>query len=126
MKHTALTAFVVWLEDRSEAVRTLETQANSALHEDGDQIRYKQLMQEKASLLARLADDAAPSVALLPEHLRGTVSETLGRFSRSAAVAKQIGSVFYMSALLYPEDHAPGGKNDLDAFVDALRSASEE
>ncbi|MFV0349386.1 MAG: hypothetical protein ACK5JO_12425 [Halodesulfovibrio sp.] len=121
MGSKAFTTLSDWLEGRAKAVRTLESKAEKVLHDEQDQNRYRQIMLEKANLLTNLAEEAAPLVAMLPENARGTVSDTLSRFSHSASVAKRIGSVFYMSALLYPEDHAPGDKNDLEAFIDTVK-----
>ncbi|UZP67954.1 hypothetical protein N1030_02960 [Desulfovibrio mangrovi] len=114
-----------WLEGRAQAIRTLESKAEKVLHDDQDQNKYRQIMLEKATLLANLAEEAAPLVSHLPEHERGTVSDRLSRFSQSASVAKRIGSVFYMSALLYPEDHKPGEKNDLETFIDSVKVLAE-
>jgi hypothetical protein len=45
------------------------------------------------------------------------------RFSMSASTALRIGSVFFMTALLYPEDHKPGDPNDLEVYIGELRGA---
>ena len=73
-------------------------------------------MREQAELLAALADDADA----LPGDVDDAVADRLARFSASAAASLQVGSVFFMSALLYPEDHAPGAPNDLEAFAAEL------
>lgn len=39
----------------------------------------------------------------------------------SASTALRIGSVFFMTALLYPEDYKPGDLNDLEAYIEELR-----
>lgn len=114
-----------WLETKAAKIAMLEEKARISLHEEQDQARYKQIMLEKANLLATLADEAAPLTSLLPQPARNMVEEGLARFSHSAMVAKRVGSVFYMSALLYPEDHRPGEKNDLEIFMDSVRQAAE-
>ncbi len=118
-------AFITWLESKAKAVKDLETKAAKALHEKQDQARYKHLMLEKTTLLAQLAEEAAPLVAQLPEPERGPISDRLSRFSNSASTAKRIGSVFYMSALLYPDDHVAGQMNDLEAFIASLRPSQD-
>lgn len=126
MKQNTFTTFIEWLDNKANTVRALESKANSALHDKQDQTRYKHLMLEKATLLSTLADEAEPKITSLPEEKQTMISDQLGRFSQSAAVAKRIGSVFYMSALLYPEDYKPDQKNDLEAFVDTLRAMAQE
>lgn len=125
MPYSELTALLEWLDAKALAVRILEEKAEAALHDHNDQARYRQLMLEKATILSNLADEGTPLVALLPESHRGTISERLARFSQSATMAKRVGSVFYMSALLYPEDHRKGDPNDLEAFIGTLRANDE-
>ena len=49
------------------------------------------------------------------------ITQKLEQFSMSASTALRIGSVFFMTALLYPEDHKPGEPNDLDAYIEKLK-----
>ena len=46
----------------------------------------------------------------------------IGAFSFSAGKALDLGSVFYMKALLYPEDYADGDNNDLENFIVQLEN----
>lgn len=106
-----------WLEDMCTAVRDIEREAADALHDKEDETAYREAMRRKALLLASLPDRGRDAVSLLPPQDRTPVEERLHRFAASAANALSIGSVFYMSALLYPEDHAPGKPNDLERFA---------
>ncbi|MGE4292159.1 MAG: hypothetical protein AB7E32_08120 [Desulfovibrio sp.] len=115
---------VRWLEEVAAKVRALESQAQTVIEGKRDQQGYEALMREKALLLAGLGDEAAERLtgASGPEAER--VLARLEKFSASASMALEIGSVFFMSALLYPEDHVPGEKNDLDRFVESVRAAA--
>lgn len=109
----------------AQEVRTLEGEAQTLLHERNDPQGYRAKMVEKASLLAELADQAAKPLAALPPDLAKPLRERIARFSRSAATALDIGSVFFMSALLYPEEHKPGEPNDLETFVETIASEAQ-
>jgi hypothetical protein len=65
----------------------------------------------REEILQQLAEDAARAI-----------QEGLRRFARSAGTALSLNSVFYMSALLYPEDYCEGEPNDLEAFLEELRA----
>lgn len=106
-----------WLDEICAAVRDIEREAEKALHTDEDEAAYREVMRRKASLLSSLPERGRDAVSLLPPAERATVEERLQRFAASAANALSIGSVFYMSALLYPEDHKPGEPNDLERFA---------
>ncbi|WP_022661958.1 hypothetical protein [Paucidesulfovibrio longus] len=113
-----------WLEEVAAKIRELESQARIVIEEQGDQKGYEALMREKALLLAGLGEEAA-------ERLEGAggaeverVLARLERFSSSAAMALDVGSVFFMSALLYPEDYVAGDNNDLENFILSVRVAS--
>jgi len=64
----------------------------------------------------QLAAEAEPPEA--EEFLAG-----LADFARRAGQAMDLGSIFYMTALLYPEDYVAGEKNDLERFLDAFDPA---
>ncbi|MGE4552809.1 MAG: hypothetical protein AB7D57_06835 [Desulfovibrionaceae bacterium] len=104
------------LRERAERVRELETRAGRTIEQDHDQAGYAALMRAKAELLADLHDDCRALLdGATPDEAR-----RIEAFSRSAGNSLDVGSVFYMSALLYPEDHRPGQPNDLERFADAL------
>lgn len=114
-------ALATYLDDKARRIRTIEQHANEVLHDHNDQAGYRELLVQKAELLQNLPDDAEHYVAALPDAVARTVQERLERFALSASSALRIGSIFYMSALLYPEDHKQGDKNDLERYVDEVR-----
>ncbi|MDE7371445.1 MAG: hypothetical protein K2N07_06860, partial [Desulfovibrio sp.] len=74
-------------------------------------------MRAMAEAVAALANDAATVLAGLPDAVREPILRGLMRFSQSAAMGLKLGSVFYMSALLYPDDHKPGEPDNLALFI---------
>jgi hypothetical protein len=122
MSKTAASALADFLEQRAKAVRAIEAEAEAVIHGQADQAGYVAKMREKAALLAALATDARPLVLALEPRLSETVDERLERFSQSAATSLKVGSPFFMSALLYPDEHQPGQPNDLELYVAEVRS----
>jgi hypothetical protein len=110
----------------AQEVSTLEGEAQALLHDRNDPQGYRGKMVEKATLLAELADQAARPLAALPPAQAKPLRERIERFSRSAATALDIGSVFFMSALLYPEDYKPGEPNDLETFLETIGAQSQD
>lgn len=115
-----LTILVEMLRTVAQEVRTLESEAETLLHGDNDPQGYRRKMVEKASLLAGLAEQARRPLAAMPPAQSKPLRERIERFSRSAGSALDLGSVFYMSALLYPEDYKPGDPNDLETFIETI------
>ena len=116
MSTSSAAPFTAWLNERCAFLHNLESEANQALHQENDTPRYRELMQQKAMFLAAIAEGATPHLSCLPEDKARMAAKRLGRFSASAENALSIGSTFYMSALLYPEDYQEGQMNDLQAF----------
>ena len=122
MSTSAASTLADFLEQRAKAVQAIEAEAETIIHGQGDQAGYVAKMREKAALLAALAADAETLVQALEPRLAKTAAERLGRFSQSAATSLSVGSPFFMSALLYPDEHKPGEPNDLDRYVAEVRS----
>lgn len=114
---TPAKAFVLWLDERCVFLRHLEAEAKKILLQNGDEERYRQLMQQKALFLSALIDEAVDLLQALPADKRQRVKERFGAFHRNAENALGLNSVFYMSALLYPDDHKEGELNDLELFA---------
>lgn len=121
MSKSAASVLADFLEQRARAVRSIEVEAETIIHGKGDQAGYVAKMRDKAMLLADLAGDAQGLVLALPSGLADAAAERLERFSQSAANSLKVGSPFYMSALLYPDEHKPGEPNDLERYVDEVR-----
>ncbi len=103
---------VAWLLEAAETVRCLEAEAKLVLDGDGGQLGFEQKMREKALFLAGIADEGEAVASHDPE-----IMERLRGFSSSASTSLSVGSVFFMSALLYPEDYKSGQDNDLEALA---------
>ncbi|MHC1700949.1 MAG: hypothetical protein AB9900_08215 [Humidesulfovibrio sp.] len=121
MSKSAASVLADFLEQRAKAVRTIEAEAEALIHGQGDQAGYVAKMRAKAMLLADLAGDAQGLVLALEAKLAAAAAERLEEFSQSAANSLKVGSPFYMSALLYPDEHKPGEPNNLERFVDEVR-----
>ncbi len=112
--------FLFWLNTQCEQVRALEGKAKVFL-DANDAHAWRELMREKAELLAGLAAAAADVLPSLPAGEQQRAAAQLRRFSQSAATALSLNSPFYMSALLYPEDSKDGDPNDLERFRDSFQ-----
>ena len=113
-------ALAVWLKKKNADIRSLENNALVALNERGDAVRHKKLLHEKAVLTANLQKAAEPLLADLPEDYREIFIDRLTAFTKHAENALNIGSVFYMYALLYPDNHKDGDPNHLESLIALL------
>ncbi len=114
----ALSAGLDIVRATASGIRELEAAANAALQERGDAKAHRSAMEEKCRLLVALPDkvrkaakggDDDPAYVDFLEELKG--------FAQRAGQALSLESIFYMSALLYPEDYEDGEPNDLEMFV---------
>ena len=121
MEQTPCTPLIHWLSEQAHAIATIEEKAHVALQKEKNPAAYRELMVGKATLLAKLSLDSRPYTKNLPETLATSVNATLMSFSQNAAQALQLDSVFYMSALLYPDDHKEGELNNLQKFIASLK-----
>jgi hypothetical protein len=118
-----MTGFLNFLRDRIRRVKELEETALDRMHNKGDEAGYREGMRGKAELLAALSADAAPFLEAVSPERRPMIEHRLDMFSQSAKRSLDIGSVFYMSALLYPDDHQPGQPNTLEVWLKDLERA---
>lgn len=116
----ALTSFVRWLSERRDFLRNLENEAIRVLREDENPDKYRALMCQKAQFLEELPEEAEKHMRGIHDDDAAFVAKRLSKFSRNASQALELDSVFYMYALLYPENHQEGDPNDLDTFVAEL------
>ncbi|NDV26941.1 hypothetical protein [Desulfovibrio sp. JC010] len=112
-----------WLDKEAAEIRSIESRAQTALYDDKDDSAYRDLMRSKALKLASLAEQGGEVINVAEYPDMGPAMKRLERFSQSAAQSLEIGSVFFMSALLYPEDHKIDDPNDLEEFVAELRAS---
>ena len=125
MPDTAIHTFALWLSERCEFLHSLEAEAGRVLQEDKDTVKYKALMCQKAMFLQALPEEARPLASTLAPEAAESAMERLERFSQNASRALGLDSVFYMYALLYPENHQPGQPNDLDRLADEMLAMAE-
>lgn len=114
---TALESFALWLSERRDFLRNLEKEAARVLEEDADTDKYRALMCQKAWFLEAFPEEAKKCLHGVAGDASSLITQRLERFSRSASRALELDSVFFMYALLYPEDHKKGEPNDLDILV---------
>ena len=122
MPNQAVIDLIEYLETVNAKVKEIEAEGELALKSDG-QMAFQAKLEKKAKLLAELAKDAWELTEKVDGTLGNEIAQRLERFSMSASAALRIGSVFFMTALLYPEDHEPGGPNDLESFISELKRA---
>ena len=119
-RDSALDTFTAWLRQRWTAVRECERLAGTALYDNNNESAYRDLMKQKATLLASLAENAAPFLRALSGQEKQRVQDSLDMFSKNAQTALRLDSVFYMSALLYPDNHQKGEPDNLEQFIASL------
>ena len=101
-------------------IRTLEAEALHALHDGGDKETHRARLQAKCELLMALPQTAAPALVVLAPSEQKRVAAALDSFAARAGQATSIGSVFYMGALLYPDDYKEGEPNNLEQFIETI------
>jgi len=111
---------IEYLETVSAKVKGIEAEGERLL-QSGGQDAFQAKLEQKASLLAKLAEKTSPLTEQMERPLGEEVSQRLEQFSMSASTALRIGSVFFMTALLYPEAHKPGEPNELEVFIATLK-----
>lgn len=107
----------------SKKIRQIEAEAKKVLNEHMDIDCYRDLMREKAMLIFHLPDSLAGLTACLDHRCALSIKNQIGAFSFSAGKALDLNSVFYMSALLYPEDYVDGDTNDLESYIIQLENS---
>lgn len=120
MQKQVVEELIEFLEKKADEVRRLETEGDAVLASEG-QRAFQVKAEAKAELLAALNESAWKITKRLEGDEGKAIAQRLEQFSMSASTALRIGSVFFMTALLYPEDHKPGEPNDLDVFIAELR-----
>jgi len=120
MSNQALLDVIAFLEKTSNDVNRLEEEGEVLIKSDG-QRAFQMKLEEKAEILAALGENAWELTRKVEGELGDEITQKLEQFSMSASTALRIGSVFFMTALLYPEDHKPGEPNDLDAYIEKLK-----
>ena len=120
-----LSGLIIWLRNRHAEVMATEAQALARL-DAGDTPGHNELMRRKAELLAAMAEDAKPLLEPLPGEARFNYALALEGFSASARMSLRLNSIFYMSALLYPDEHKPGQPDNLTLCIDRMEKLGLE
>jgi len=117
---TALTSLLNWLRQRHTEIKKCEDKALAALYDAKDEPAYRDLMWERSGMIESLGRNAAKYITALPLPLREEVREQLDGFAQGARNALKLNSVFYMSALLYPDEHQEGEPDNLEILINEL------
>ncbi|WP_319543716.1 hypothetical protein [uncultured Pseudodesulfovibrio sp.] len=120
MPDQALIELIDFLEKTNADILRLEKEGEAVL-QAGGQREFQIKLEEKAKILSALGEKAWKYTERIKGPLGTEISTRLEQFSTSASAALRIGSVFFMTALLYPEDHKPGEPNDLETYIRELR-----
>jgi len=118
--NTDLNKIIDTLKRAAASVRALEAEAEDALINKEDTSTYRSKLEQKAMLIIDLEGEVEDLLVVLDPRLSRRIQGGLSRFAASAERGLGLDSLFYLSALLYPEDHAEGEKNDLEAFIENL------
>lgn len=121
MENNALNELIDFLEEKAALVRRLEQEGDAVLETEG-QLGFQAKLEQKAEVLAELGEKAWPLTEKIEGDLGDDITQRLEQFSMSASTALRIGSVFFMTALLYPEDHEAGQSNDLENLIEELKA----
>lgn len=116
MTQSASTTMSDFLQQACATVKHLENDAQAALAAGNVDV-YRALMLQKAQFLVSLERSGQKYLSTLPADRQEGIADRLRGFSASATNAISVNSVFYMSALLYPEDYVQGTPNDLELFA---------
>ena len=114
-------ALIQWLGDRHGEIMACEQSAMDEL-KAGRAAEYKSKMKEKALKISSLAEDCKPYMEAISPDKREEIARELERFSTSAKAGINLDSVFYMSALLYRDDHKEGEPDNLYVFIENLKN----
>lgn len=106
------------LGEAAANIRALEAEAGRVVGQDP--AAYKDLLVEKCRVLQSLPERAAPMLKGLEAKLSRSLAHSLENFAARASTALSVDSVFFMYALLYPDDYKDGDPNDLEAFISGL------
>lgn len=116
--------YVVWLEEAKRDVADKETQAAACLEHSDYTSAYKDLMIGKAEIIRQLPNEFQQEFPGNDPDARAVWERVLSRlrdFAQGAENALSIGSPFYMSALLYPDEHKTGQPNNLELLIAELK-----
>ena len=121
MPDKAVLDLLEFLAATNDRIKRIEAEGEAVI-QTGGQAAFQAKLEEKARILAALHDDAWELVEAIDGQKGDVIARRLGQSFMSASTALRIGSVLFMTALLYPDDHRPGEPNDLEVFMERLRA----
>jgi hypothetical protein len=110
------------LKDIAGQIRRLEDEASVALYELDDKETYTEKLFRKTEILHQLPQTCDQEMRDVSPEVQSFIRDRVGGMSFSAGKALQLNSIFYMSALLYPEGYKDGDRNDLENFIAGLEN----
>lgn len=114
-------AFIKWLQGVIDKINKFERQGREAVAK-GNQDSYIGIMKQKARLLASLYVKASPYLDNMDSEEAADYAERgLSVYSYNANKALELNSVFYMSALLFPDEYKQGELHNLEIFRDEMK-----
>ncbi len=115
-------AAIAALKQNAQRIRRIEAEAREALFVKDDPSAYTEKLKEKTMLLIELPELIEPFCQDLDKEAARRIDKGLESFAMRAQRAMELSSVFYMNALLYPEDYTEGDPNDLEVFINRLEA----
>jgi hypothetical protein len=122
-RHKVPAAALAVAREAAGRIREIEAEAGRLLHEAGDTAGHRRLLTEKCLVLEELPGEAEEAFCDSTTGGKAAFTSGLEDFARRAAMALQLESIFFMGALLYPEDYRDGDPNDLERFLDRFEAA---
>ena len=115
---------LIFLDEVSAKLNSCEENAKKSISE-GNNDAYIKIMQQKAEIIAELPLDIKKyDESDIPAPVRKFISDRTSSFSASAKKAIELKSNWYMSQLLFNEDHQDGNPNNFDLFVQEVKKMS--
>ena len=122
----ALQDVLEFVEKAAGEIREIEADAQRALFSQNDPEDYRRQLEIKSMILLDLPEAVESLLADIEPRVGKEIMDGLIDFAKRAGYALHLSSSFYMSLLLYPENYKEGEKNDLENFVERLRTLSND
>lgn len=111
---------IFWLESEHSRIMNFENDAIKAL-DNSDNETYLKNIKKKAEALAEIYSNSENYLVNVPANIADITRNTLSNFSGNAKMSLKINSPFFMSALLYPDEHKKGEPDNFAIFIKDLK-----
>ena len=111
---------ISWLESEHSRIINFENDAIKAL-DNSDNETYLKNIKKKAEALAEIYSNSENYLVNVPANIADITRNTLSNFSGNAKMSLKINSAFFMSALLYPDEHKKGEPDNFAIFIKDLK-----